>query len=71
MTGVPPVPGSFGSFGSLGVPPGWPVAVVRASSSPRRLDLLRSIGVEPEVRPADIDETPWPGGSPGARLASR
>ena len=31
--------------------------VVLASSSPRRLDLLRSIGVEPEVRPADIDET--------------
>ena len=40
-----------------------------ASSSPRRLDLLRSIGVEPEVRPADIDETPWSGESPGAYVA--
>jgi septum formation protein len=40
--------------------------VVLASSSPRRLDLLRSIGVEPEVRPADIDETPLDGEAPGA-----
>ena len=47
-------------------PPGWPGAVVLASSSPRRLDLLRSIGVEPEVRPADIDETPLDGETPGA-----
>jgi septum formation protein len=39
---------------------------VLASSSPRRLDLLRSIGVEPEVRPADIDETPWPDEQPAA-----
>ena len=37
-----------------------------ASSSPRRLDLLRSIGVDPEVRPADIDETPLPGEEPAA-----
>lgn len=30
-----------------------------ASASPRRLDLLRQIGVRPaEVRPAEIDETP-------------
>ena len=35
-----------------------------ASSSPRRLDLLRNIGVEPEVRPADIDETPHEGEDP-------
>lgn len=48
------------------MPPGWPAAVVLASSSPRRLDLLRSIGVEPEVRPADIDETPLDGEAPGA-----
>ena len=40
--------------------------VVLASSSPRRLDLLRSIGVEPEVRPADIDETPHQGEGPAA-----
>ncbi len=37
-----------------------------ASSSPRRLDLLRSIGVEPRVRPADIDETPLDGEDPAA-----
>ena len=40
--------------------------MVLASSSPRRLGLLRSIGVEPEVRPADIDETPWPDEQPAA-----
>jgi septum formation protein len=39
---------------------------VLASSSPRRLDLLRSVGVEPEVRPADIDETPHDGEDPAA-----
>jgi septum formation protein len=38
--------------------------LVLASSSPRRLDLLRSVGVEPEVRPADIDETPLDGEEP-------
>ena len=33
--------------------------LVLASGSPRRLDLLRQIGVEPaRVAPADIDETP-------------
>ena len=54
-------------------PPGWPSRVVLASASPRRLDLLRSIGVDPEVRPADIDETPLPGESPAVyveRLAA-
>ena len=40
--------------------------MVLASSSPRRLDLLRSIGVQPEVRPADIDETPLDGEEPAA-----
>ena len=34
-----------------------------ASASPRRLELLRGIGADPEVRPADIDETPLPGES--------
>jgi septum formation protein len=43
--------------------------VVLASSSPRRLDLLRLIGVEPEVRPADIDETPRPGEDPAAYVS--
>jgi septum formation protein len=31
--------------------------VVLASASPRRLDLLREIGIEPIVEPADLDET--------------
>jgi septum formation protein len=45
-------------------PPGWPSSVVLASASPRRLGLLQNIGVDPEVRPADIDETPRPGEGP-------
>lgn len=33
--------------------------LVLASSSPRRLELLRQVGIEPDlVEPADIDETP-------------
>lgn len=43
--------------------------VVLASGSPRRLELLRRIGVEPVVRPADIDETPRPDESPAATVA--
>lgn len=31
-------------------------SVVLASASPRRLDLLREIGIEPTVEPADVDE---------------
>ena len=35
--------------------------LVLASASPRRLDLLRQVGLEPAaVDPADIDETPLP-----------
>ncbi|SOC55498.1 septum formation protein [Chromohalobacter canadensis] len=37
-----------------------------ASASPRRRELLASIGVEVEVAPADIDETPQPGELPAA-----
>ena len=48
--------------------------LVLASRSPRRIDLLRQIGVVPdEVRPADIDETPLRRESPLAlvrRLAA-
>jgi septum formation protein len=45
--------------------------LVLASASPRRLDLLKRIGVEPEaVVPADIDETPRKGELP-ARYAAR
>ena len=33
--------------------------LILASASPRRLDLLRQVGIEPDfVAPADIDETP-------------
>ena len=47
--------------------------VVLASGSPRRLELLRTIGVEPVVIVPDIDESPSPGEDPVAyvrRLAS-
>lgn len=38
--------------------------LVLASSSPRRRDVLRQLGLEPEVRPADVDERPLPGEPP-------
>ncbi len=50
--------------------PGAPTTVARpglilASASPRRLDLLRQIGIVPDrVLPADIDETPLKGELP-------
>jgi septum formation protein len=41
--------------------------LVLASASPRRLDLLRQIGLEPDaIDPADVDETPWPRETPRA-----
>ncbi len=40
--------------------------LVLASASPRRKDLLASVGVEVHVVPADIDETPRPGETPEA-----
>lgn len=40
--------------------------LVLASGSPRRLDLLRAGGVDPVVRPTNVDETPEPGESPAA-----
>lgn len=40
-----------------------PDALILASSSPRRLDLLQQIGVSCKVVPADIDETPIAGES--------
>lgn len=43
--------------------------LVLASASPRRLDLLRQIGIEPAaVDPAEIDETPLPGELPPAHV---
>jgi septum formation protein len=45
--------------------------LVLASNSPRRLELLRQIGIEPEwVDPSEIDETPLAGELPAA-LARR
>ena len=45
--------------------------LVLASASPRRLELLRQVGVTPDkVDPADIDETPGPAELP-RRLALR
>ncbi len=38
--------------------------VILASQSPRRRELLSLIGIDHEVQPADIDETPWPNEAP-------
>lgn len=38
--------------------------LVLASASPRRLELLRQAGLDPEVRPADLDETVRAGEEP-------
>ena len=49
-------------MGAPSIPP-----LVLASASPRRLDLLRQVGLEPaEIDPADIDETPGPREAPRA-----
>lgn len=48
-----------------------PQRLVLASASPRRLDLLRQIGLEPDaVAPAEVDETPLKEETP-RRLALR
>ncbi len=38
--------------------------IVLASQSPRRIDLLRSVGLEFEIYPPQFDEKPMPGFSP-------
>ena len=43
-----------------------PLRVILASQSPRRRELLALIGITHEVRPADIDETYFPGEKPPA-----
>lgn len=43
--------------------------VVLASGSPRRLELLRRIGIEPVVRAADVDEAPGMDEAPAATVA--
>ncbi len=40
------------------------MALILASGSPRRLALLKELGLDPIVRPADIDETPRPNEAP-------
>lgn len=55
-------------------PPPARTALILASASPRRVDLLARIGVAPDaIIPAEIDETPLPGELPAAharRLAA-
>lgn len=41
-----------------------PPRLILASASPRRRDLLAGLGLELEVRPVDIDETPRPDEDP-------
>jgi septum formation protein len=45
------------------------VPVVLASGSPRRLELLRRLGLDPEVRVAAVDETPLTGETPAETVA--
>jgi septum formation protein len=42
--------------------------LILASASPRRLELLRSLGLTPEVRPVDLDEAPRRGERPEAMV---
>src|SRR5262245_39681975 len=42
--------------------------LILASASPRRLELLRSMGLSPEVRPVVLDETPLPNEPPDAMV---
>ena len=38
--------------------------LILASSSPRRAELLKQIGLDFEIRAGNVDETPLPGLSP-------
>lgn len=59
-------------FGATGSPPPRPsagaraAALVLASGSPRRADLLRMLGIAFEIVPADLDEARLPAESPAA-----
>jgi septum formation protein len=47
-----------------------PSTLILASSSPRRLDLLRQVGIRPDrIEPPEIDETPARGELPRAHAA--
>ena len=45
------------------------IALILASASPRRRELLERVGVPLEIVPADVDETPLPGEAPSAYVA--
>lgn len=40
---------------------GMPLPLVLASASPRRSELMRMLGLDHEIVPADVDESPLPG----------
>jgi septum formation protein len=40
------------------------VGLILASRSPRRIELLGRLGIDPRVEPADVDETPLVGENP-------
>jgi len=42
--------------------------IILASASPRRADVMRQIGLEPEVRPSDVDESYLPGETPAEHV---
>jgi septum formation protein len=44
------------------------VRLILASASPRRLDILRQLGLKPEVRPATLDEALEPGEKPAEHV---
>jgi septum formation protein len=48
--------------------PGHLPALVLASGSPRRRELLAGLGLAFTVRPVDLDESPLPGEEPGATV---
>jgi septum formation protein len=56
--------------GPTGPDPGGQPALVLASGSHRRRELLQRIGLAPIVRPADLDESPLPG-EPAEELVLR
>ena len=45
-----------------------PPRIILASGSPRRRQLLEQLGLEVEVRPADVDESALPGEEPGPHV---
>jgi septum formation protein len=47
--------------------PGTP-RLVLASGSPRRADVLRQLGLDPEIRPAEVDEAYRAGETPAAHV---